>query len=141
MWHTEIFSKPPLKPISAILLWCSRCSEFRVSLNLSVQYYCGVRGVSEKIALNWVQLLTPGRCSSLHTQRNIFEIFVKPHRNHIVITILRLISFLVDPFSANRHCPFAVPNQSENGKYYLISVLFNQIWKIFLCVQLAITPK
>ena len=26
------------------------------------------------------------------------------------------------------------PNQSENGKYNLISVLFTKIWKRFLCV-------
>ena len=30
-----------------------------------------------------------------------------------------------------------VPNQPENGKYNLISVQFNKIWKIFLCMQVA----
>ena len=30
--------------------------------------------------------------------------------------------------------PFAVPNQSENGKYNLISAWFNKIPKILLCV-------
>ena len=38
----------------------------------------------------------------------------------------------------NGHCPFAVPNQSENGKYNLISVWFNKIPKIFLCVRIEI---
>ena len=43
------------------------------------------------------------------------------------------------PFSnwfetANGQCPFAVPNQSVHGKYNLISVWFNKIWKRFLCV-------
>ena len=39
----------------------------------------------------------------------------------------------------NRHCPFTVPNQSENGKYNLISVWPNKISKIFLCAK-AIFP-
>ena len=34
----------------------------------------------------------------------------------------------------NGECPFAVPNQPENGKYNLISVRFNKISKRFLCV-------
>ena len=30
-------------------------------------------------------------------------------------------------WTTNEHCPFAMPNQSENGKYNLISVWFNKI--------------
>ena len=46
---------------------------------------------------------------------------------------------LINSFSnlfgtANGQRPFAVLNQSENGKYNLISVWFNKISKIFLCV-------
>ena len=41
--------------------------------------------------------------------------------------------------TANAHCPFVVPNQSENGQYNLILVWFNEISKRFLCTQLA--PK
>ena len=35
--------------------------------------------------------------------------------------------FPIDFGTDNGHCSFAVPNQSENGKYNLISVWFNKI--------------
>ena len=43
--------------------------------------------------------------------------------------------------TANGRCSFAVTNQSENGKYNLISVWFNKISKRFLCVCGAIFCK
>ena len=49
-------------------------------------------------------------------------------RNQIVFTIFRLI-WIQTEFGMD-------PNQSENGKYYLISVRFNKISKRFLCVWL-----
>ena len=53
----------------------------------------------------------------------------KSNRNQIVFTIF------LDWFgTANGRCPFAVPHQSKNGKFNLISVWFNKISKIFLCV-------
>ena len=51
----------------------------------------------------------------------------KSNRNEIVFAIFRLIS------NSKRIEPFAVPNQSVYGKYYLISVWFNKISKSFLC--------
>ena len=41
----------------------------------------------------------------------------------------------------NGQCPFAVLNQSENGKYNLISVWFDEISEIFLCVSLELYKK
>ena len=56
------------------------------------------------------------------TQRNLFEILLNQ-------TEIRLNS---------KRCPFAVPNQSVHGKYNLFSVLFNKIWKTFLCCRVGI---
>ena len=63
--------------------------------------------------------------TSWHTDKS-FRIFLKSNRKQIVFTIFRLIWNQTDVRS--------VPNQSENGKYNLISVWFNKIWKIFPCV-------
>ena len=62
----------------------------------------------------------------LRTEKS-FRNFIKSYRNQIIFTILRLIQ--------NQTDVGLVPNQKENDKYYLISVLFNYISKIFLCVQ------
>ena len=56
-----------------------------------------------------------------NTQRFFFEILLSE-------TEIRLYLPCSDWFgTANRHCPFTVTNQSENGKYNLISVWFNKI--------------
>ena len=55
-----------------------------------------------------------------------FQNLIKSTRNQIVFTIHRLIWNQTDVSLA--------PNQSENGKYNLISVWSIKIWKIFLCV-------
>ena len=61
-------------------------------------------------------------------QRNIFEILL----GH---TDIRLYLPFSDWFgTVNGQCPFAVPHQSENGKYNLISVWINKISENFLCV-------
>ena len=68
---------------------------------------------------------SPGR---MYTQRNIFGILLNQ-------TEIRLYLLFSDWFgTANRHCPFAVPNQSKNGKYNLISVWFKKISERFICV-------
>ena len=54
---------------------------------------------------------------SVYTQRNL----IKSNRNQIVFTICRLIW--------NQTGVRLVPNQSKNGKYNLISDLFNKISK------------
>ena len=61
----------------------------------------------------------------VHTE-TFFRNLIKPNRNHIVITIFRLIW--------NQTDVRLVPNQSQDGKYNLISVRFDKIWKRFLCV-------
>ena len=61
-------------------------------------------------------------CNPLYTQRNHF----KSNRNQIVFTMHQLIR--------NQTDVCLVPNQSVHGKYNLISVWFNKISKIFLCV-------
>ena len=67
-----------------------------------------------------------GRLYACYTQRNIFEILSNQ-------TKIRLYLSFSDWFGiANRHCSFAVSNQSENGEWYMISVRFNKIPKIFL---------
>ena len=57
---------------------------------------------------------------------NFFRNLMKSNRNHIVFTIFRLIW--------NQTDACLVLNQSEIGKYNLISVWFNKISKRFLCV-------
>ena len=70
----------------------------------------------------------PNQTGNSTTQKNIFE-------NLSNQTEIRLYLPCTDWVgTANEHCPFAVPNQSENGKYNLISVWFNKISKTFLCV-------
>ena len=65
-----------------------------------------------------------------HTQRNVFEILSNQPE-------IRLYIPFSDWFGTadGQQCPFAVSNQSENGKYNLISGWFNKIWKRFLCVR------
>ena len=58
-----------------------------------------------------------------HTQRNL----IKSNRNQIVFTVFRSIWSQTDVH--------LVRNQSENGKYKLISVWLIKILKIFLCVH------
>ena len=55
----------------------------------------------------------------------------KSSRNQNVFTIFRLIWIQTE---VN-----LVPNQSKDGKYNLISVWFNKIWKTFLCVQVTVS--
>ena len=64
-----------------------------------------------------------------HTRRNLFGILFNQTeiRLYNVYTSFRLIW--------NQTDVSLVPNQPENGKYNLISVWFNNISKIFLCVQ------
>ena len=62
-----------------------------------------------------------------HTTEKSFRNLIKSTRNQIVFTISRLIW--------NRTDIRLVPNQSENGKYSLISVWLNKISKRFLCVR------
>ena len=57
-----------------------------------------------------------------------FRNLIKSHRNQIVFTIFQLIW--------NQTDVRLDPNQSENGKYNLISVRVNKISKIFLCVNI-----
>ena len=62
------------------------------------------------------------------TQRNLYEILLNQ-------TKIRLYLPCNDSFgTANGRCPFVVTNQSVISKHNLISVWFNEIWKIFLCV-------
>ena len=61
----------------------------------------------------------------IHTEKH-FQNLIKSTRNQIVFTIFRLIWIQTEDRLD--------PNQSENGKYNLISGWFNKISKIFLCV-------
>ena len=65
------------------------------------------------------------RCGDVHTAKP-FRSLVKSSRNQILFTIFRLV--------LNETDICLVPDQSENGKYNLISVRFNKISKIILCV-------
>ena len=64
----------------------------------------------------------------LHTEK-YFQNCIKSSQNLIVFTILQFIW--------NQTDVRLVSNWSENGKYNLISVWFNKIWKRFLCVYLC----
>ena len=65
-----------------------------------------------------------------HTQK-YFSNLIKSTRNHNVFTIFRLI------WNTNGRVRL-VPNQSENGKYNLISGWCNKISKSFLCTYTLI---
>ena len=65
----------------------------------------------------------------MHTEK-YFLILIKSNRNQIVFTNFWLIWIQTDVR--------LVPNQSENGKYNLISVRFNKISKKFLYVYASI---
>ena len=70
--------------------------------------------------------------SENYIQRKLFGILLNQ-------TEIRLYLPCTDWFgTANGQCPFAVPNQSENGKYNLVSVWFKEIPKRFLCVYLPL---
>ena len=64
----------------------------------------------------------------LHTGKS-FRIVIKSTRNQIVFTIIRLIW--------NQTDVRLFQNQSENGKYNLISGWFNKVQEWFLCVGLT----
>ena len=81
------------------------------------------RKISAFIAQNGFWCLC--RAISMHTEKSS-RYLIKSNRNQIVFTFFRLIWY------TNGLRPFAVPNQSENGKYNLISGWFN---KISLCVH------
>ena len=66
-----------------------------------------------------------GYLNRLHTEKSFWNL-IKSTRNQIVFAIFRLIWSQTDVR--------LVPNQSENGKYDLISVWFIMISKRFLCV-------
>ena len=73
-------------------------------------------------------LRTQGKPSWLfYTHRNLFEILLNQ-------TEVRLHLPFSDWFGAANGRVRLIPNQSEIGKYNLISVWFNKISKIFLCV-------
>ena len=86
---------------------CWRCSAKQ-------KYHCIDFPVWNVIGLN-----------KLHTEKS-FRNLIKSYRNQIVFTMHRLIWNKTDVRLA--------PNHSENGKYNLLSVLFNKILKRFLCV-------
>ena len=60
--------------------------------------------------------------------RNVFQILLNQTEIRLYLRLHRLIQ------NSKRTCPFAVPNYSENDKYNLISVWFDNIWKTFLRV-------
>ena len=61
--------------------------------------------------------------------KNIFQISLNQTEIRFYLPFFDLFG------TTNRQRPFAVPNQSENGKYNLISVWFNKISKRFFCVR------
>ena len=67
-----------------------------------------------------------------HTEKS-FPSLIESNRNQIVFTNFRLIW--------NQTDAHLVLNQSENGKYYLISVWFDKISKRFLCVWKQVRVK
>ena len=62
----------------------------------------------------------------LHAEKS-FRNLIKSNRNQFVFTIFRLI--------CNQTDVRLIPNQSENGKYNLISGCLDKIWKRFFSVQ------
>ena len=66
----------------------------------------------------------------LNTEK-YFRNLIKSNRNQIVFTIFRLI------WNSKRTLSACVPNQSENGKYNLISVRLNKISKRFLSLRVT----
>ena len=97
---------PPLKPFGTILPW-----------------YSGSIGR----AFSSVSMMPRVAQAVMHTQRNIFDILLnQPKIRLYLLTIFRLICILTNVR--------LIPNQSENGKYNLISGWFNKTSKRFRCV-------
>ena len=61
-----------------------------------------------------------------YTQRYILEILLNQTEIRLYLPIFQMIY--------NQEDIRLVPNQSENDKYNLVSVWFNKISKIYLCV-------
>ena len=79
--------------------------------------------INSQTGLGLLSSTTP---QGAHTEKYLRN-HVKSTRNQIVFIIFRLIWIQTDVLLD--------PNQSENGKYNLISVWFYKISKRFLCVQ------
>ena len=77
---------------------------------------------------------SPGRAPFIHvpqnTGREIFSNCIESNRDQIVFTIFRLIW--------NQINVCLDPNQSQNGKYNLISGGFIKILNTFLCAQRSV---
>ena len=91
-----------------------------------------VKGVSVGSKFKWtfssclVFLVSNMHFSQSKDTDKSFRNFIKSNQNQIILTIFQLIWIETNVY--------LVPNQSENGKYNLISVWFKNTSKRFLCV-------
>ena len=136
--HNGGTSGAPLKPLRddialrALSSLGQQMSNATVGINGLIPY--GVRGVSSRLPLRretrfliaCVSSLGELDRAKLHTEKS-FRNLIKSNPEQIHFTIFLLIWNQMDTVHL-------VQNQSENYKYNLISVGFNNISKIFLCV-------
>ena len=127
--HGEIFSKSNKNQIVFTILWLIwNQTDVRLIPNQSVL------GKYNLISV-WLYL----QAWNIPTFPNAWAHTEKSLR---IQTGIRLYSPCNDWFrTANGQSPFAVPIQSLHGKYNLVSVWFNRISKIFLCVRARIPAK
>ena len=96
----------------------------KMSRNVSVEWQHNT--TARKPYYYWMHY-TDGKSSTLYYTEKSFRNLIKSNWNRIVFTMHRLIW--------NQMEVRLVLNQSENGKYNLISVWFNKISKKFLCAS------
>ena len=107
----------PSTPVGIMLPWCLR--SFRVNS------MCDVSLSDNSTTGRWSNFSLYPSLNFVHTEKS-FRNLMKSTWNQILLTIFRLIWIKTDVR--------LVPNQSENGKYNLISSWFNKISRRFLCV-------
>ena len=129
--------KKPKRHVLNNLFNCSKLTHnnFFFVKNVFVEINFAKKKHDKYVNLLWLQYCLTIMCHcwsnkrDLGADRNIFAILLYQ-------TEIRLYLPCTDWFETeNGQCPFAVPNQSENGKYNIISVWFNKIPKQILCIQ------
>ena len=91
----------------------------------TVRYSCAYNMTEDEMLNRSKNTKSGFYTATLHAEKS-FRNFINSNRNQIVFTMHRLIWNLTEVR--------LVPNQSRKGKYNLISVWFDKISKIFLCV-------
>ena len=113
-----------------LLKWApERCQFTRITMTLVATSHFGARILRSFELAPEPRTLFAATARDLSAPEKSFPNLIEWNRNQIVFTIFRL--------TWNQTDVRLVPNQSENGKYNLISVWFNKTSKRFICVYEA----